>query len=147
MLSNLLQIQEGFIEEVTPPSIMDPVVAQIETLKLQLRSMRSPGRKLDGLRGVIQRCERRQSKAKIELEEAEALMMEAKTRFDSETIALQEHRRELQQLKEELAPQQLLFHENGHAQLPPEAWLKKQDNMSIQIAYLFGELDKAVKMA
>ena len=88
MLSNLLQIQDGFIEEITPLFITDTVVAQIETLKLQLRSMRSPGRKLDGLRGVIQRCEKCQAQAMLELEEAEALMKEAKGRYDSETIAL-----------------------------------------------------------
>ena len=109
MLSHLLAMQDGFVDVVTPLCVKQPLATQIETLKLQLRALRSPGRKLDGLRGVSQRCEKRHSK----------LMMDAKTRIDSETIAPQEHSRDLQQFEEELAPQQLLFHENGPAQLPP----------------------------
>ena len=147
-LTNLLQIQEGFIVDVTLPSIMDPITAQIETLKIQLRSMRSPGRKLDGLRGVILRCEKRLSKAKCDLEEAESLLSEAKTRVDGETMALCEHCMELQLLEDELASQQSpLFRAVAQTQLPPEAWQVQQETMATQIAYLFGELDKAMKMA
>ena len=84
--------------------------------------------------------------ASSSLEEAEALMMEAKARFDTETFARKEHRGELQQLEEELASQQqLLFQVNVPAQLPPEAWLKKQ-SMRSRSAFL-SALDKGVKMA
>ena len=142
-LANLLRIQEGFIVDVTPPVIMDPIAAQIETLKAQLRSMRSPGRKLDGLRGVILRCEKRLSKAVCDLEDAESLVSEAKTRLDEETAALSAHRMELQMLEVVLASQQLLlFRTDALPPKPPEVWLAQQETMSTQIAFLAGELTK-----
>ena len=63
-------------------------------------------------------------------------------------MALCEHCMELQLLEDELASQQSpLFRAAAQTQLPPVAWQVQQETMATQIAYLSGELDKAMKMA
>ena len=142
-LSHLLVLQSSFTEKFTPNGVAALTSAEIEACKAHLRSTRTPGRKLDGLRGAIQRCEKRAAKAEQDIADANVLLLEATDRHTMERSALEKHRSELQQLEEELATHQnpQLFRESSPAQLPPEIMLQ-QAQMTQQIASLNQELCK-----
>ena len=117
------------------------VSADIEACKALLRSTRTPGRKLDGVRGAIQRCEKRAAKASQGIVDANALLLAASERHTTEQSMLVKFRSELQLLEEELAIHQshLLFRETSPTQLPPEV-MWQQDQMTQQIEALKLEL-------
>jgi hypothetical protein len=83
--------------EVTGASghIIDGIQDEIEDVQCQIRGMRPTGERLEGLKGVIARGERR-------LEQARQDLQEASIRIDSETKEIAEHKAELAELEQQL---------------------------------------------
>ena len=118
-LNYMLQLQEGFGLQ-TPEWMVNATAADVEAAKLKLRSMRPPGQKLEGLRGVVARGEKRLANAQARLEAAELEVIDARAGHAEESLRLEEHRAEMQALVSDLASTAQVFQVDSPAQLPPE---------------------------
>ena len=118
-MNRMLLFQES-ATPLDPEWLTSRTAAEIEATKMKLRSMRPPGRKLEGLRGVVARGEKRVANVHLRFEAAEQEVLEARSGLTEESQHLEENRAALQSLVNELATNAQLFQTVSPAQLPPE---------------------------
>ena len=140
-LDRMLLVQES-ASPLDPEWLTSRTAAEIEATKLRLRNMRPPGRKLEGLRGVVARDEKRLVNAQQRLEAAEQEILDARAGHAEASLRLEEHRTELQALVSELASTAQVFQADSPAQLPPEL-----ASLNQQIASLNQQLSNQAMVA
>ena len=113
-LAGLNAAREALLVSGAPTTALGAIEQEAAEIQRQLKDLRPTGEKLEGLRGVIRRGERRLQEAEEEL-----VRIQAQTKGEQEEITL--HRDELAALETELVQelQGLLL---GPPEVPP--WLK-----------------------
>jgi len=109
-LAGLNAAREALLVSGAPTTALDAIEQEAAEIQRQLKDLRPTGEKLEGLRGVIRRGERRLQEAEKELER-----IQAQIKNEQEEITL--HKDELAALETELV-QEL----QGPPEVPP--WLK-----------------------
>ena len=140
-LDRMLLVQES-ASPLDTELVTSHTAAEIVATKLRLRNMRPPGRKLEGLRGVVARDEKRLVNAQQRLEAAEQEILDARAGHAEASLRLEEHRTELQALVSELALIAQVFQADSSAQLPPEL-----ASLNQQIASLNQQLSNQAMVA